>query len=66
MFENARGAMRGGCLKGEPQNSEAQIDLVFDSVRKVGQTSGVDPRFIFAIVMQEVSLLRTIHCLYIG
>lgn len=61
MFENAHHALRTGCLKPEePQNTDEQVNMLFNAVRKVGATSGMDERFIFATVMQEVSLLSFI------
>jgi hypothetical protein len=38
-----------------PGDSQAQIDAMYDSIVKVSEASLVDPRFIFATILQESS-----------
>lgn len=53
-FENNRGVMKGSCAQwAVPDNSDEEIDHIKHSVQTVAQSSGVDPRFILAVIMQE-------------
>lgn len=53
-FENNRGVMKGSCAQwGVDNNSDEEIDDIKDSVQKIAKSSGVDARFILAVIMQE-------------
>lgn len=64
MFEKSKGyAMRHSCSNiggSGPDNNDEQIEMVRRAILKVAEDSMVDPRFIFAVVMQEVSSLDSI------
>ncbi|KAK1093993.1 hypothetical protein LTR48_001191, partial [Friedmanniomyces endolithicus] len=54
MFITKTKAMSSSCSQfGQPNNSPAEIADIKSAIQSVGQSSGVHPRFILAIVMQE-------------
>ncbi|KAJ5100743.1 hypothetical protein N7456_006795 [Penicillium angulare] len=54
MFESNKETISVSCAEsGLPNNSEDETVFIKDAIYQVGKSSGVDARFIFAIVMQE-------------
>ncbi|KAL4995222.1 hypothetical protein BDV10DRAFT_175162 [Aspergillus recurvatus] len=54
MFEANRDTMRQSCAQWNvPNNSDDEIDNISSAIKEVSSSSGVDPRFILAIVIQE-------------
>ncbi|KAI9374438.1 hypothetical protein BJX61DRAFT_301949 [Aspergillus egyptiacus] len=54
MFEANRDTMRQSCSQWNvPNNSDEEIDHISSAIQSVSDTTGVDPRFILAIVIQE-------------
>ncbi|KAL4733614.1 hypothetical protein BDV11DRAFT_199739 [Aspergillus similis] len=54
MFEANRDTMRQSCTQWNvPNNSDDEIDNISSAIKEVSDSSGVDPRFILAIVIQE-------------
>ncbi|KAK0314670.1 hypothetical protein LTR01_001494 [Friedmanniomyces endolithicus] len=54
MFIKNTKAMSASCSQfGQPNNSPQEIEDIKSAIQSVGKSSGVDPRFILAIVMQE-------------
>jgi len=53
-FNNNHGVLTTGCAQfGVAENSEAELSEISSAILKVSSESGIDPRFIFSIVMQE-------------
>lgn len=53
-FEANKGVMSSSCEQwGVPSTTEQEMSDMSDAIQSIGQSSGVDPRFILAIVMQE-------------
>jgi len=54
MFEANKGVMSSSCAQwGVADNSDDEIDTMSTSIQSVASSTGVDPRFILAIIMQE-------------
>ncbi|KAG6211897.1 hypothetical protein E4U35_001298 [Claviceps purpurea] len=56
MFRNYRGQMLQSCGNQnppQPNNNEAEVKAIYDGIQKASVASGVDRRFILAILMQE-------------
>ncbi|KAE9374653.1 carbohydrate-binding module family 50 protein [Stipitochalara longipes BDJ] len=54
MFNNNNGVLKTGCAQfGVAENSDAELSEISSAIQSVSADTGVDPRFIFAIVMQE-------------
>ncbi|KAL2867431.1 LysM peptidoglycan-binding domain-containing protein [Aspergillus lucknowensis] len=54
MFEANRDTMKQSCTQWNvPNNSDQEIDDISSAIKSVSSSSGVDPRFILAIVIQE-------------
>jgi LysM repeat protein len=54
MFNNNNGVLTTGCAQfGVAENSDAELSEISSAILSVSANTGVDPRFIFAIVMQE-------------
>jgi hypothetical protein len=46
--------MLSSCAQfGVPNNSQDEVTLVHDGIQQIAQSTGVDSRFILAIIMQE-------------
>lgn len=53
-FNNNKGVLSTGCAQfGVAENSKAEINEISTAIQSVGASTGIDPRFIFAIMMQE-------------
>ncbi|KAJ3498986.1 hypothetical protein NLG97_g695 [Lecanicillium saksenae] len=56
MFNNNKGSMFNSCSQwGVPNNSDPEVGAIWDGIQKVASETGVDHRFILAIIMQESS-----------
>ncbi|KAH8593948.1 hypothetical protein B0O99DRAFT_626495 [Bisporella sp. PMI_857] len=54
MFESNQGVMKASCTQWSvPENTDAEIAQIKSAIQTVAQSSGVDARYILAIVMQE-------------
>ncbi|KAK3657592.1 hypothetical protein LTR56_002367 [Elasticomyces elasticus] len=54
LFETNKPMMKGSCTKyDQPNDSDDEIDHLKSAIWSISQSSGVDPRFILATVMQE-------------
>jgi hypothetical protein len=54
MFDNNHGVLTSGCAQfGVAENSEDELTEISTAIQKVSSDTGIDPRFIFSIVMQE-------------
>nr|POE48892.1 hypothetical protein CFP56_38989 [Quercus suber] len=54
MFNNNRGNFAASCSQyGVPNNSDDEIQSIFNAIEQVAQSSGVDHRFILAIILNE-------------
>ncbi|KAL4913991.1 hypothetical protein BDW62DRAFT_191410 [Aspergillus aurantiobrunneus] len=54
MFESNRDTMRQSCTQWDvPNNTDQEIDDIASAIKEVSSSSGVDPRFILAVVIQE-------------
>jgi len=54
MFKNNHGVLTSGCAQfGVPENSEAELYEISSAILKTSADTGMDPRFIFSVVMQE-------------
>ncbi|KAK5687731.1 hypothetical protein LTS10_001871 [Elasticomyces elasticus] len=54
LFEINKPTMRSSCTRyGQPNNSDDEIDHLKSAIWSISQSSGIGPRFILAIVMQE-------------
>ncbi|KAJ9653763.1 hypothetical protein H2201_009104, partial [Coniosporium apollinis] len=54
MFNNNRGVIGGSCAQfGVPNNSDAETDDIFNGVNQASNETGLDARFILAVLMQE-------------
>lgn len=54
MFNNNKGVMSASCAQfGVPNNSDDEINEISTAIQSVGASTGIDPRFILAIMMQE-------------
>jgi len=54
MFNNNKGVMSSSCAQfGVPNNSDGEINEISTAIQSVGASTGIDPRFILAIMMQE-------------
>ncbi|ATY65793.1 muramidase, putative [Cordyceps militaris] len=62
MFAKNRAAMLSSCSRfGVPNNSEAEVSAIRDGILKVATETGVDSRFILAIIMQESTGCVRVH-----
>jgi len=54
MFEANKVVMQSSCTQwGVPNNSDDEINQISNSIQSVASSTGIDPRFILAIVIQE-------------
>lgn len=52
-FNNNQAIIQGACTQSVPNNSNDETSAISISVQSVASSTGVDPRFIFAILMEE-------------
>lgn len=54
MFNANRNVMRGSCSQfGVPNNSDAETNDIYNAIRQVSGETGLDTRYILAVMMQE-------------
>ncbi|OAA70056.1 hypothetical protein LEL_09872 [Akanthomyces lecanii RCEF 1005] len=62
MFNNNKNAMFNSCSwMGVPNNSGPEVGAIYDGIQKIASETGVDHRFILAIIMQESTGCVRVH-----